>query len=368
MEIVHLVLGKANPNRMNGVNKVVYQLAVRQALSNRKISIWGITNDLSHNYGERPFETLLFSAHKNPFKIDKSLKRKLIEKKKEVVIHLHGGWIPIYYSLAVFLKKNNIPFVLTPHGAYNTIAMKRSKFFKKIYYLLFERVLLKNVNKIHSLGKSEVDGLNLIFKNDKSILIPYGFEWNEKEYSKKPKTYNLLVGFVGRIDIYTKGLDILLNSYSKLEKKHQNVQLKIVGDGSDLNSLKEMSENLGIKNIDFLGSKYDDEKNTIINNFDLFVHPSRNEGLPTAVIEAASFGIPSLITEATNLGDYFKKYDAGIVVKNDNIEDFFQGLKKCYELNVKNELQEKGANALTLLKQEFDWGKVINDFDQLYQV
>ena len=60
MEIVHLILGKANPNRMNGVNKVVYQLASRQSLSKRDVSIWGITKDLNHNYGERPFQTLLF--------------------------------------------------------------------------------------------------------------------------------------------------------------------------------------------------------------------------------------------------------------------------------------------------------------------
>ena len=36
MEIIHIVLGKANPERMNGVNKVVFQLATKQAESGRK--------------------------------------------------------------------------------------------------------------------------------------------------------------------------------------------------------------------------------------------------------------------------------------------------------------------------------------------
>ena len=45
MEIIHIVLGKANPDRMNGVNKVVYQLATKQADFGEKVAVWGITND-----------------------------------------------------------------------------------------------------------------------------------------------------------------------------------------------------------------------------------------------------------------------------------------------------------------------------------
>ena len=74
------------------------------------------------------------------------------------------------------LSKNNIPFVLTPHGAYNTIAMQRSGITKKLYFLLFEKFLLKKVNRIHSLGESEVVGLNQLFPNSKSFLLPYGYE------------------------------------------------------------------------------------------------------------------------------------------------------------------------------------------------
>ena len=47
MEIIHLVMGKANPQRMNGVNKVVYQLATKQAEAGIKVQVWGFTKDLS---------------------------------------------------------------------------------------------------------------------------------------------------------------------------------------------------------------------------------------------------------------------------------------------------------------------------------
>jgi hypothetical protein len=60
MEIIHIVLGKANPDRMNGVNKVVYQLATKQAEFGEKVSVWGISGDTVNNYGERNFNTELF--------------------------------------------------------------------------------------------------------------------------------------------------------------------------------------------------------------------------------------------------------------------------------------------------------------------
>ena len=69
MEIIHIVLGKANPDRMNGVNKVVFQLATKQAESGRKVTVWGITKDPIKNFPDRNFETVLFpleSGHHCP--------------------------------------------------------------------------------------------------------------------------------------------------------------------------------------------------------------------------------------------------------------------------------------------------------------
>jgi hypothetical protein len=43
MEIIHIVLGKANPDRMNGVNKVVYQLATKQVEFGENVAVWGLS-------------------------------------------------------------------------------------------------------------------------------------------------------------------------------------------------------------------------------------------------------------------------------------------------------------------------------------
>ncbi|MBK7805817.1 MAG: hypothetical protein IPJ51_05910 [Saprospiraceae bacterium] len=67
MEIIHIVLGKANPERMNGVNKVVFQLATKQAESGRNVSVWGITKDPVKKFSRASFLNLTFSIGQTSF-------------------------------------------------------------------------------------------------------------------------------------------------------------------------------------------------------------------------------------------------------------------------------------------------------------
>ncbi len=368
MEIIHLILGKANPERMNGVNKVVYQLTTQQALSSRKVSIWGVTKNIEKNYGERNFETLLFQAHKNPFKIDVKLKEALKSVKGKAVIHLHGGWVPIYSSLATFLYKHSIPFVLTPHGAYNTIAMNRSGVLKKLYFQLFEKKMLQKVAKIHSLGESEVDGLNQFFPNSKSYLIPYGFEPIHCNSQIINDSGYFIVGFVGRLDIYTKGLDLLIKAFSNFASKYSNVKLWMIGDSSEKADLEKLiiDNNLEEKVVLF-GSKFGEEKNEIIQQMSIFTHPSRNEGLPTAVLEASSLGIPSVVTKATNISSYVNNFNAGIAISNENSKELETAFEVLYQKWKNNDLLEFQLNAKKMVLEAFNWNNIVEKFDVLYK-
>jgi glycosyltransferase involved in cell wall biosynthesis len=288
MEIIHIVLGKANPDRMNGVNKVVYQLATRQSASGKKVSVWGITSSPEHNYGNRNFDTFLYKAYKNPFWVDESLIADLKNKKGKAIVHLHGGWIPAFATLSKILSQLHIPFVLTPHGAYNTIAMKRSSWLKKVYFFLYEKQLLKQASKIHCIGESEVEGLQRIFTTNKTFLLPYGFEFTNTDIERQIHDRKFIIGFVGRLDIYTKGLDLLLQAFADLNYDYPHTILWIVGDSEERKHLEEMIIENHLENRVILwGSKFGKEKDELMKQMDVFVHPSRNEGLPSAVLQWA---------------------------------------------------------------------------------
>lgn len=367
MEVIHLILGKANPDRMNGVNKVVYQLATQQAASGRKVAVWGITKELTHNYGERNFETQLFQAFTNPFKLDSKLKEAIIAKKGKAVFHLHGGWVPTYSSVSKFLSKHEIPYVLTAHGAYNTIAMKRNSLVKKIYFKAFENNLLVNAKRIHAIGESEIQGLNQIYPNTKSFHLPYGFEASQAVTSEATKSKDFIIGFVGRLDIYTKGLDILLKAFDKFQKVKPNTKLWIIGDSQERSKLEEMISRVKLNDkVVLFGGKFGEEKNTLISNMTIFTHPSRNEGLPVSVLEACNMQIPAVVTQATNIATHITQFKSGIAIPNEDAEALTKAFLELYFLWENNQLNTLKVNARKMVIDAFNWNHITTEFDKLY--
>jgi glycosyltransferase involved in cell wall biosynthesis len=371
MEIIHIVLGKANPERMNGVNKVVFQLAGKQKEFGEEVAVWGITKDLVKNYGERNFETQLFIKQSNPFAFSRELKEAIIDKKDKAVFHFHGGWIPVFYSLSKLLDAQKMAFVFTPHGAYNTIAMKRSYWSKKFYFFFFEKRMLQRASKIHCIGKSEVNGLKKIFKDSKSVLLPYGFEANKEIEIQDSTNSEIVFGFIGRLDIYTKGLDTLLKAFERFLRKQPEAQLWIVGDSNEKLILEKQIKDKSLeKNVVLYGSKFGKEKEDLLKQMDVFVHPSRNEGLPLSVIEAASFGKPCIVTDATNIGNLITKNNAGITIyrqSSKELEAAMNTLSATWRSTVL--FSEMQHNAVKMIKENYNWKKIVARFNQdLYKI
>lgn len=367
MEIIHLVLGKANPGRMNGVNKVVDQLASRQVAAGLNAQVWGVTDNPVHDYPKRNYPTFLFKKNRNAFIIPTDLSKAMEKKKGIATFHLHGGFVPLMYAAARTLRKLQIPFVITPHGAYNRIAMERSAFRKKIYFTLFEKALLRGAHRIHSLGKSEVDGLHELYPNNKSMLVPYGFELPSGMMVSSDSN-EFIVGFCGRLDVYTKGLKELILGFNSFQASHPNAKLWLIGDSNERTSLEQLVAENGMNDkVVFWGSKYGEEKDTLLMQCSLFAAPSRNEGLPTAVLEAASIGLPCLVTEATNMGEAIRKYDAGKVIAHTEEEQIRKGLE--YLFNKMNSVSGRelfSSNARRMVFEEFNWTRIVNEFKMLY--
>lgn len=367
MEIIHIILGKANPNRMNGVNKVVYQLASKQAENNLDVSVWGITKDLTNNFEERSFKTVLFKKMWNPFSVNSDLLEAILSKKGKAVFHIHGGWIPVFYTLASFFNKNQIKYVYTPHGAYNTIAMERSYILKKLYYILFEKLVVKYASKIHCIGESEVLGLKSIYDTKSTFLLPYGFQVDNFSLVMKSRKENMIFGFVGRLDIYTKGLDLLINAFHEFHKVNNNSKLWIIGDGPEKSKLNKIIVNKGLSDHIILhGSKFGIEKDMLIKQMDIFCHPSRNEGLPSSVLEASNFGIPCIVSHATNVSSFISKHNSGFVIENENEIELKNSMTRAFVLWNNDSLLDMNFNAQNMVKESFNWDLLIPQFNILY--
>jgi glycosyltransferase involved in cell wall biosynthesis len=368
MEIIHLILGKANPERMNGVNKVIHEMATNQVLHGYPVEVWGITAHPKHDYPDRVFTTRLFQAYRNPFRLDAALKQAFLDYRGRIVVHIHGAFIPAFYAVSRFLDDHKIPFIITPHSTYNRVIMKKNAIRKRIYFRFFEKRLLERSSFIHLLGRSEWIGLGDIYHNKKSVILPYGFT-RQEEKDAPEKANGFFVVYCGRLAVHHKGLDILLKGFALFNRKYPDTRLILIGDGREKQQLQELCRFLGIESsVTFMGSVFGKEKIRILQECQVFAHPSRTDGLPATIVEASSLGLPCVISEATNMGELVERHDAGYKMKSLDPEEFDRGLTIMYKRIVKTgQGSLLKANACNMIDTAFNWPGVLRHLNDIYQ-
>ncbi len=371
MKIIHLVLGKANPNRMNGVNKVVHQLALNQSNLGHEVSVWGITNtpDDRSEIPDRNFKTELFQAQ-GRWGVDSKIEQAISQLNGDSVFHLHGGFIPEYYHVHKLLDKYSQPYVFTAHGSYNVKALEKSKWKKQAYFHLFDSKVLKKSKAIHCIGQSELDSSNQLLPNAKKVLIPNGqdlseMNFNYQEMAEKP---SIVFGFCGRLRSYVKGLDLLLDGYAQyVQTSVIESALWLIGDGESMEELQAKSKALNIADqVKFWGAKYGEEKLNLIANSTAFYHPSRYEGLPTAVLEAAALKVPCVVSHATNMAQFISNHKAGISLAKNDAKHIATSMHQIQKWKENNQLNAYGQNAKNMVETAFDWQKIAADLIDVY--
>jgi glycosyltransferase involved in cell wall biosynthesis len=118
------------------------------------------------------------------------------------------------------------------------------------------------------------------------------------------------IGFIGSFSRLYKGPDLLLRAatlcYSRL-----NFQLLMVGEGRYLTKMKTLAAKLGIADrVQFLGQlSFDTSIFDFLDNIDLFIMPSRQEGLPRALVEAMSRGCPCVASAVGGIPELLEASD-----------------------------------------------------------
>lgn len=105
--------------------------------------------------------------------------------------------------------------------------------------------------------------------------------------------------FVGSLEQYYKGPDLLIQAVAQAVSRGVDLRLTIVGDGRLRPALEALSADLGCADrVCFAGEVPNAGVYPRLDAADLFVLPSRTEGLPRAMIEAMARGLPCIGSDA----------------------------------------------------------------------
>ncbi|MCW5875358.1 MAG: glycosyltransferase family 4 protein [Anaerolineales bacterium] len=168
--------------------------------------------------------------------------------------------------------------------------------------------------------------------------------------------------FVGRV-VYQKGLDLLVDALAGLRELPWS--LTIGGDGPRLQALREQAAALGIaERVEFCGWLNREQLPGKLAEANLFVNPSRHEGMPNAVLEAMASGLPVLASRIAGNEDLLTE-DCGVLVPSEDT----QALKDALETLLPDAAlrQHMGAAARRRVETEYSWPQVAAAYLQLLE-
>jgi glycosyltransferase involved in cell wall biosynthesis len=229
---------------------------------------------------------------------------------------------------AIILLLLNRSVVMSPRGNLVEGALSYKKFKKKIFLTIF-KPFLANMT-FHFLSKSEY--LNSRRLSKKYFICPNIQESNEGksiDYTKRKKE----IIYIGRYDIHHKGLDLMIDYIFKNKDVLEELGYKVKMFGPSRNNghewIKSQIDKKGLNDIISLCSEIvGHEKNKTLQESRIFIHTSRYEGVPQAIIEAMQFGCKIIASNECNLDDKILISSNLLIYNNSTLGDLRRFIKE----------------------------------------
>lgn len=285
-----------------------------------------------------------------------------IKLKPDVIItHAYRQY---YATLALKIaRKLKIPCFLVTHAPFLDKNLRSPKLNLVVYLYdnFIGKKILNKYTKIITITKWEIPHLlKLGVKKHKIVYIPNGVDQEFFKIKKQKPNKNTIL-FLGRI-APIKDIETLLKAL-----KNTNMKLTLVGPIEEpygkflFNMINKLKLNSQVK---FLGPIYDlNKKIKIIDKHEIFVLPSKREGLPQTLLEAMSRG--KIVISSTN--------DGGKELINDKENGFLFNIGNKEQLsNLLNKIQKMPISEKTKIKKQaiisskhYSWNILIKKIEHL---
>jgi glycosyltransferase involved in cell wall biosynthesis len=343
-------------SNFGGAQKYVFELACGAVKENFAVSVaLGGEGILKDKLLEKGIRVISLPSLKRDLAFGLDVKNflqliKIFKEESPDIIHLNSSKIGFLGALAGqlhnILQKKKIKIIFTGHGwAFNE---NRNWFSRKaILFAHWLTILLCDITIAVS-EKTKNDIARLPFVSKKIRVIYNGIDeidfkngFEARQFLGKNISENVWIGSIAELH-KNKGLDFLIEAFSKIANSYPDTTLVIIGEGEERKKLEEQISKLGLTaKIHLLGNVPDAK--IYLKAFDIFMLTSRTEALPYAILEAGLAGLPIVASRAGGIPEIIEEEKNGLLVKVGNIKEIS---KKIEGLLGNPEKRESLGNSL----------------------
>lgn len=207
------------------------------------------------------------------------------------------------------------------------------------------------------------------------LFVPLGQERDALRQQKQVSPDGVVFSFLGSVG-RRKGFDTLAQAFAELAPDHPGWRLWVVGPRSRRESqniveqeVAEVCQSLqGCEAQVVYWGRINDRSllAQILAASDVFVFPSRREGMPIAPLEAMAAGVPVIIARLPGITDLANIHEqTGLYVEPGNVEQLKEAMRRLGE---DPELRQRmGQAARQRIEEAFLWAEHVSRWEQLYK-
>ena len=287
------------------------------------------------------------------------------------ILHLHGMWM--YISIACHQRhRAGVPYVMSIHGYLDPWALRHSRWKKRLARLLYEDRTLRDAACLHSLSALETKSIRAfgshlpVCEIPNGVALPGGLEGLSPWDGLVPRGARVLL-YLGRLHAKKRVTELVLGwaQATREAADGEDWWLVVVGwDQGQGGAIRALLDELRPRNVVLLDAQFGDAKGRAYRDAAAFVLPSVSEGLPATVLEAWSWRLPVLMTDACNLPEGFAA-GAALSISSDP-DGIARGLRQLFNMSDADR-REMGGRGRALVERRFEWRRIAAQFRSVYE-
>ncbi|MFA7208804.1 MAG: glycosyltransferase family 4 protein [Parcubacteria group bacterium] len=239
---------------------------------------------------------------------------RLIKKERPDIVHTNSSKAEILGNIAAWLAGVE-KIVFTAHGF---VFNEDLGFWKKTFFIFWEKLAGLFADRIICVSDFDRESAleNKIASAGKLRVIRNGIGIPAENPARVGREDGKII--IGTIANFyrNKGLEFLVQAAAELNGKIPNLEFWVAGDGGERRNIEKAIEKQRLPNFQLLG--FQEKQYDFLRQLDVFVLPSLKEGLPYALLEALSLGVPAVASKVGGIPEIITDGENGFLVEPKN--------------------------------------------------